>query len=246
MPDEVHAARTGPCGSRRRAGRCGRPARPSRAPPARSRSASSAERPPAAVDEEARAVGGVDHAPAHRVARARARSRARPRPTARPRPPRRSFITGAGLKKCMPTTRSGRGDAGGDLGHAQRRGVRGEHAVVARRCSASAPEQLALELERLGRRLDDDARTPASSSSASAARRSSPAAPALGRSLRRARARAAAAHDPAEPALERVRRPGRGAASARPTPRRAGRCRRPSCRRRATPTTTSGHEGRAR
>ena len=47
------------------------------------------------------------------------------------------------------------GHAGGDLGHAQRRRVRGEHAVVADDLG-DAPEQLALELERLRRRLDDD------------------------------------------------------------------------------------------
>ncbi len=49
----------------------------------------------------------------------------------------------------------GPGHAGGDLGHAQRRRVGGEHAVVAHDLG-DAPEQLALELERLRRRLDHD------------------------------------------------------------------------------------------
>ena len=66
-----------------------------------------------------------------------------------------SFMTGAGLKKCMPTTRSGARHARRDLGDAQRRRVGGEHAVLAHD-RASSREQLALELERLRRRLDHD------------------------------------------------------------------------------------------
>ena len=127
------SARTGPSGSRRRAGRCGRPAPASRAAPATSRSASSAERAVAAVDEEAGAVGGVDHVLAHRLAGRAGDAPAPPRPSARPATTSTSCMTGGGLKKCMPTTRSGPRHAGGERGHAQRRGVGGEHAVGARR-----------------------------------------------------------------------------------------------------------------
>ena len=73
------------------------------------RSASSANGPVAAVDDEAGAVGGVDHVLAHRLAgRARARQRASARLSS-PATTSTQAHLGGGLKKCMPTTRSGRG-----------------------------------------------------------------------------------------------------------------------------------------
>ncbi len=66
-----------------------------------------------------------------------------------------SFMTGAGLKKCMPTTRSGRRGGRGDRGDEQRRGVGGQHAVRADDLR-EAGEQLPLELEGLRRSLDHE------------------------------------------------------------------------------------------
>ena len=65
-----------------------------------------------------------------------------------------SRISGGGLKKCMPTTRVGSAAAGRDRGDRDRRRVRGEHGRG--RDLRERPEQLALDLERLGRGLDDE------------------------------------------------------------------------------------------
>ena len=72
------SARTGPSGIRRPCGRCGRSARRRRLAPEQPQPLAG-ERPPAAVDEEAGAVGGHDHALAHRLAgRSRDRQRRSP------------------------------------------------------------------------------------------------------------------------------------------------------------------------
>src|SRR3954447_8020437 len=76
-----------------------------------------AERAVAAVDDEPGPVGRRDHPPAHRLARPPSPPRspspspaARPAPSAssedsRPEIPSTSRMSGAGLKKCIPTTR---------------------------------------------------------------------------------------------------------------------------------------------
>ena len=85
-------------------------------------------------------------------------------PTRPPRRPRASFITGAGLKKCMPTTCSGRGAAAAIA-------VTGSDEVfvastaVGPTIAAERGEQLALQLEPLGRRLDDELAAPRDPSS---------------------------------------------------------------------------------
>ncbi len=66
-----------------------------------------------------------------------------------------SGISGAGLKKCIPTTRSGRGGRRGDLGHGERGGVRGEDGVPPAE-ALELDEQRALRLELLDDRLDHE------------------------------------------------------------------------------------------
>ena len=83
-------------------------------------------------------VGRVDHASCPSPRRSRARSRAPARRSCSPAITSSSAITGAGLKKCMPTTRSGWLARRGDRGHRQRGGVRREHAVLARRSPTAA------------------------------------------------------------------------------------------------------------
>ena len=69
----------------------------------------------------------------------------------------RSFITGGGLKKCIPTTRAGLPEPAGDLGQRQRGGVGGQDGV--RRGQLRQPTQeLDLERELLRHRFDDEAR----------------------------------------------------------------------------------------
>ena len=64
-------------------------------------------------------------------------------------------ITGAGLKKCAPITRSGVCAHPGDVGDGQRARVgREDHVGLRRR--VERPEHVLLELEELGRRLEDD------------------------------------------------------------------------------------------
>ena len=66
-----------------------------------------------------------------------------------------SGISGAGLKKCMPTTRSGVDVAGRDLGDGERRRVRREHRV--RPADAlELGEELLLRREILDDRLDHE------------------------------------------------------------------------------------------
>ena len=64
-----------------------------------------------------------------------------------------SSISGGGLKKCMPDHVLGPRRRARERGHGDRRGVRGEHRVVAAHLRQPG-EQLALQLEALGRRLD--------------------------------------------------------------------------------------------
>ena len=61
-----------------------------------------------------------------------------------------SGISGAGLKKCIPTTRSGRAVAAGDLGDRERRGVGRKDGV-----GAADPVELGEELPLRGQLLDD-------------------------------------------------------------------------------------------
>ena len=63
--------------------------------------------------------------------------------------------TGAGLKKCMPTTRSGRSHRLGDLGDRERRCVRREDGVRSRD-AVELGEELALRFELFHDRLDDE------------------------------------------------------------------------------------------
>jgi hypothetical protein len=112
------------------------------------------ERPVAAIDEEAWAVGGIDHAAVHRGAE---RASALDRLGAR-------FGAGDDLDQRHQRRRVeevhaddavGHGDGGGDRGHAQRGGVGRQHAVVADG-PGDRREEGPLELEVLGGRLDDE------------------------------------------------------------------------------------------
>ena len=67
------------------------------------------ERAVAAVDDEAGAVGGLDHVLAHRLARLAGDAPSASGADASPATTSTSRILAGGLKKCMPTTRSGRG-----------------------------------------------------------------------------------------------------------------------------------------
>ena len=66
-----------------------------------------------------------------------------------------SGSTGAGLKKCRPTTRSGLAGRRGDLGHGEGRGVRREDRVR-RDDPLELAEELALDTEILERGLDHE------------------------------------------------------------------------------------------
>ena len=114
-----------------------------------------AEGPVAAVDQEAGPVRRVDDLACPSPGRWPARRRAPRREESMPAMTSSRRITGGGLKKCMPTTRAGSAAAPRDRGDRDRRGVRGQHG--AGRDRAQRGEQLALELEALGRRLDDQA-----------------------------------------------------------------------------------------
>ena len=113
-----------------------------------------AERAVAAVDDEARAVGGVDHVLAHRLAGlARDGERVRARLLAghdldQPHLGRR-------VEEVHADHARGVREAGGERGHAQRRRVGGQHAVGLDHLG-QAGEQRALELEVLRRGLDHE------------------------------------------------------------------------------------------
>ena len=155
-------------------------------------------------------------------------------------------ITGGGLKKCMPTTRSGRLAARGDRGHEQRRGVGGEHAVLGDDLLGQPREQLALDLQALGRGLDHEL-----------ARRRSPRAPARPRAaptpprprdaLRRPRStpRSSWARIRSRPRSSASRSPGRAAASARPDRHASWAIPAPIVPAPATPMVPAGPGGRA-
>ena len=191
------------------------------------------ERAVAAVDEEARAVGGVDHVLAHRLAGRRARPRAPPRRTARRRPPRAARISGAGLKKCMPTTRSGRWPPPAIAVTSSE-----EVFVASTQCSETIVlrqrgEQLALELERSGAASITSSQGPRSLERRAPAP-SRCAAAVASSSLQRPRAapRSSWRLICSTPALQRL---GHRVVQQRPRARqaaRAARSRRPSCRRR--------------
>ena len=80
-----------------------------------------------------------------------------------------SFISGTGLKKCMPTKRPGALQAVGERRDRDRRGVRGEHAVGADDRLELA-EEAALDLGVLDDRLDRPGRAAPASSRRVAAR----------------------------------------------------------------------------
>ena len=97
-----------------------------------------------AVDDEARRVVAADRMLAELLAeRVRGLERLR-RTRARRERSRRAASSGAGLKKCMPTTRSGVRRRRGDLGHRERRRVRREDGVRPDRCRSSSREELLL------------------------------------------------------------------------------------------------------
>ena len=150
------SARTGPCGSRRRGGRCGRSARGVAMPLLQQPQRLRAERPAAAVDEEARPVGRVDHVACPSPRRARARAPA-------PRSP--DSLAGDHLEQPHQRRRveevHARRRAPARRGAAPAIAVTGIEDVLvastqsrAARSPTSAREQLALELEPLGRGLD--------------------------------------------------------------------------------------------
>ena len=66
-----------------------------------------------------------------------------------------SFIRGTGLKKCMPTTRAGDCNRGGDLGDGQGRGVGGEDDLGAAG-PVEAREGVELQAHVLGHGLDHE------------------------------------------------------------------------------------------
>ena len=115
-----------------------------------SRSASAPNGPAAAVDEEAGAVGGDDHALAHRLAGGARDARARARRSGRRAITSTSRISGGGLKKCMPTTCSGWAAAPASDGDGDRRGVGGEHRVRRRRPRESCSNSSRLSSSRSG------------------------------------------------------------------------------------------------
>ena len=110
------------------------------------------ERPRTAVDEEARPVGGVDDALAHRLTR---RSHDAQRPLFGPHA--RDHFDQAhhrrGVEEVHPGKALGKGNHRCQLGDRDRGRVRGDHAVRPYHC-AEAREEIALEVERLRRRLD--------------------------------------------------------------------------------------------
>ena len=114
------------------------------------------ERPGHPVDDEARrsrrtAPGSCPRTRTRSVASSTyAGSLASPRTTST------SFIRYAGLKKCRPTSRSGRGQRACERGHRQRRGVGGEQRVGADDLPPGSREQGPLGREVLGDRLDDE------------------------------------------------------------------------------------------
>ena len=201
----------------------------------------SAERPAAAVDEEARAVGGVDHALAHRLAGRAGAARSTRSPDG---------VAGDDLEQPHHRRRVEEVHADhalgcvarrGDRGDRQRRGVRRQHAVLADDLATATSNSSCLSssdsgaasmtrsqsAQRVERRRRLQAR---------AARRPPPPRSRRPRSTPRARWPCDRLHA----ALAARRRPGRAAACARRPGRRAGRCRRPSCRRRRRRSSGAG------
>ncbi len=115
-----------------------------------------AERAVAAVHEEAHDVGGDDGMAAHRLA-GRAGDGERRLAGALPGDDLDQLHDRRRVEEVHADHALGAGHAGGDLGDAQRGGVAGQHAVAGH-VLGDLGEQLALELEVLGRGLDDQAR----------------------------------------------------------------------------------------
>ena len=153
-------------------------------------SASTPQRPVAAVDEEAGAVDRVDHVLAHRLAGGARDARARVSEDSAPATTSSSAITGGGLKKCIPTTRSGWVESGGDRRHEQRRGVRRQHAVRGDDAGSSCANSSRLSSSDSGAasitssQRASSSRLATRSSRSSAAFASSSVQPAPGRALR--------------------------------------------------------------
>ena len=166
------SARTAPCGSRRRGGRCGRPARRRDAAPAASRSAS---RPNGRLQRLTRKPGpsaaSITSLPIASPVRAGERERRLAGLLAGDdleQPHQRRRVEEVHADDALGPRRGG-----GDRGDRQRGGVASPARSRGRRSRASAREQLALELERLGRRLDHQlarGERPRASSTGSSAR----------------------------------------------------------------------------
>ena len=223
---QVHQLERAPSGSRRRGGRCGRSARGW--PPAPE--AAAAPRPRTAGRSGSRGSRGRRW-PGSRSCPSPRRWRA-PRATARSpvwsaRITSSSFISGGGLKKCIPTTFSGRAAAPASE-------VTGIDDVFVASTASSAQtsdsrgEQLALQVEALGGRLDHEVAVAPGPPARRRARAPRPRPPRSCPSRSSARARGG----PARPRPRAPRAADRGAPLACPPRSRAGRCRRPSCRRR--------------
>ena len=121
----------------------------------RRRRASRPNGPVAAVDEEAGPVVARDHVLAHRLARGPGDRERRARRSASPAMTSSRRMTGGGLKKCMPTTRSGAGAPAAIAVTGSEEVLRGQHALLGDDLGEPAVE-VALELHALGRGLDHE------------------------------------------------------------------------------------------
>ena len=185
------------------------------------------ERAPAAVDEEAGAVGGQDHALAHRLAGRAGQLERRGRAVWSARITSSSSISGGGLKKCMPTTFSGCSATPAS----EVTGI--EQVLVASTASGpqtrdSSREQLALELRPLRApprsrgRSRPGPRAPAAVSSSPAALGVDAALVGPALEARRARAARRPRAPPAAGRAARVRKPAAQPSCAMPGAHRAG------------------------
>ena len=113
------------------------------------------ERPRDAVDDEAGRRRCTSPASSPSRARAAPRRRRRPAVVASPRTTSTSRIRGAGLKKCRPTTRSGRRSAAA-IAVTESDDVLVASSVCGPTTSSTVREQLALHRQVLGDRLQDD------------------------------------------------------------------------------------------
>ena len=156
-----------------------------------------------------------------------------------------SDISGTGLKKWRPRTRSGRSVASAIAGDRQRARVRGED-DVRRRLGIEGPEHRPLQVEVLERRLDDECglgRQPVEDVGVTKPGHTpvDPGVDAVGVEPELRRPAAEPVADAARRRARWHRCPRRGARPPNPPRARPGRCRRPSprrrrCRRIVTPT----------